>query len=58
MRWERKPINIDDKTKIRNLNDLIKEGILSSMPEVRRYWFQSLSLVLENLSQGNNLEPY
>ena len=58
MSWERKPTNIDDKTKIRNLNDLIKEGILSTMPEVRRYWFQSLSLVLENLSQGNNLEPY
>lgn len=58
MSWERKPTNMDDQTKIRNLNDLIREGLLNYMPEVRRYWFQSLSLVCESLSQGTNREPY
>ena len=40
------------------MSDLIKEGLTCVMPEVRRYWFQSLSLVCENLSQGKNREPY
>lgn len=50
--WQRKPENITDKTRIRNMADLIREGITCSMPEVRRFWFQSLSLVCEQLSKS------
>ena len=39
LKWERKPTNIDDQTKVRNMSDLIKEGLTCVMPEVRRYWF-------------------
>ena len=37
--WERKAANIEAKTRIRNLSDLIREGLTCSMPEVRRFLF-------------------
>lgn len=41
------------------MEDLIKEGISCSMPEVRRFWFQTISLACEQLSKGGQgREPY
>ena len=36
----------------------MREGLTSAMPEIRRYWLQSIYLVSENISRTNKLEPY
>ena len=56
--WERKAVNIEEKTRVRNLSDFIREGLTCSMPEVRRFLFQSLGLICEQLSHDKNQEPY
>jgi len=58
MAWQRRPENIQEKSKIANFSDLVRQSLTSSHMEVRRAFFQNLSLVCEQLSQNSKLEPY
>lgn len=47
LKWERKAENIEETTVVHNLNDLICQALTCNMPEVRRFFYQDLTLVCE-----------